>query len=155
MKKLIILPILIFSIGLTAQKLEEGIYFTSRSMNECYKKLKLLNTDDYYCILEKPIIELERFYSVSDIYVDSASGMRSIDLKLDSIGKETLKTTTRIFKGRTLGLIVDGKLVSKLFVQSTVSEGIFKFQQTGHSNEIFWIRRKLMDAIKRNKRLTD
>ncbi len=150
LNKILFLTVALFLVlirTVDGQKMEDGLYMMPNTIAECSKKLYLLNTDELHCLMEKPIIPNDNFSTVSEIYLDPSTGQRTIDLQLDSVGTEILKKTTRLLKGRSIGLVVNGKLVTVLNISRTIDQGTFKCYQQGNSNEISWIRNRLIEII--------
>ncbi len=148
---MILSTICLFSFNqICAQKLIDGIYFASSLEIGCEKRLQLLNTETSYCLPGKPLIEKSNYKAVSEIQRDPITGIYQVVLKLDKTGTETLESITSLLKGRTIGLVVKGQLVSAIEITHTVSNGLLTFQQEEHSEEIVWLQKKLEYAIAKN-----
>lgn len=131
-----------------------GIFLTEDYHENCQERKSFEVDEKKYCMTKKPIIGVEDFESVTNIYLDYETLYNALDLHLNESGGEKLKLLSQIFSGRILALIINNRLAGFIKIDRVVENGIIKIYDQERSNNLSWTHKELKNIIDNNKKTT-
>ena len=119
-----------------AQGINDGIYFIMDEGRCRDNKVKLLNARGRICVPDKPVIPLDEIEQVGEISVNDHTGLRHLPLQLSVTGTEKLAAVTKIYQGRQLAFLLDGKVVSILRIKQAIVSGKLQLMEAERGNTL-------------------
>lgn len=133
-----------------AQDISLGIYAINPSQpSRCPLLLKLINTEETYCILEQPIIAAADFVGVSEIYIDEVKKITVFNIQLTEEGAKKINTLTSGFAQIRLAMVLDKQIISVLEPNGKVINGVVKLWQDGSNAEFRRLHQKFVKILNR------
>jgi len=125
-----------------------GIYLTiNLDLELCDHKMKLLNAESMYCILEEPIIEFDSFEKVTEMAYDSLFEMRNFRIILTPKGAKYVNTIAAKLPNQKLALVVNGILVSIIDLYGIYNARTIVIWDQFDSQSMDWIHRSLVNSV--------
>ena len=125
-----------------------GIYLTiNLDLELCDHKMKLLNAESMYCILEEPIIEFDSFEKVTEMVYDSLFEMRNFRIILTPKGAKYVNTIAAKLPNQKLALVVNGILVSIIDLYGIYNARTIVIWDQFDSQSMDWIHRSLVNNV--------
>lgn len=130
-----------------------GIYLTiNLDLELCDDKMKLLNAESIYCILEEPIIEFDSFEKVTEMAYDSLLEMRKFHIVLTPKGAKYVNTIAANLPNQKLALVVNGILISIIDLDGIYSVRTIVIWDQFDSQSMDWIHRSLVKSVTKSYR---
>ncbi|HET8860256.1 SecDF P1 head subdomain-containing protein [Marivirga sp.] len=118
-----------------SQSDNDGVYLEFEGKGCSYKKVKLLNSERYVCISDKPVVNTGDYDKISKIEIDSVSNMRKFEITLSEEGSEKLLEISKIYVGKNLAFVVDDEVICLMKVPGVISNGkIIVTEDPGYSS---------------------
>jgi len=128
-----------------------GIYITMNlELDLCHHKIKLLNSENLYCLSEEPILELSAFERVEELIYDSLFEMRKFRIVLTQKGSDYLSTIGTKLPNHKIALVVNGILVSVIDLDGTSSARSIIIWDLSDSQAMEWVHRSLVNKVSAN-----
>ena len=131
-----------------AQDLALGIHAINPTKGRCPLSLKLINTEEVYCILAQPIISADDFVGVSEIYEDETKKISVFNVQLTKAGAHKINTLTEGFTQIRLAMVLDNEIISVLSSSGNVTNGVVKLWQDGSDAELRRLRQKFIRMLR-------
>ncbi len=131
-----------------AQNLALGIHAINPSQGRCPLSLKLINTEEVYCILDQPVISPDDFLGVSEIYYDETKKISVFNIQLTEAGANKINMLTEGFTQIRLAMVLDNEIISILSPSGNVTNGVVKLWQDGSNAELRRLRQKFIRILK-------
>ena len=152
MKQLVFVTIFLFPLMLVGQA-KPGLYLTmDMDMEICDHKMKMLKTDQVFCLSEEPLLEYDSFERVGQLVYDSAFSMHRFSIVLTKKGADFVSTIATKLPGHQLALVVNGILVSLIDLDGISYAGSIMIWDVNNSESIVWIHRSLVKGVTKNSR---
>ncbi len=119
-----------------AQGSTDGIYFILDEGRCRDNKVKLINARGKVCVPDNPVILLEEIGEIGEITVNEITGLRVLPLQLTETGAEKLAAVTKIYQGKRLAFLLEGKVVSILQIKQTIVSGKVKLVESEQGNTL-------------------
>ena len=128
-----------------------GIYITMNlELDLCHHKIKLLNSENLYCLSEEPILELNAFERVEELIYDSLFEMRKFRIVLTQKGADYLSTIGTKLPDHNIALVVNGILVSVIDLDGTSYTRSIIIWDFSDSQAMEWVHRTLIESVTAN-----
>ncbi len=151
--------VLILSLSLSGygicQTMTTGIYFTIENEKaDCHQRLSLNNTNTYYCLEIEPIISIDEFLSISEVYHD-ASGYHHVDIDLTPTGLKNLNRILSELPQWELAIVVSERLIGIITAKEGFPIEKITITEDPDSRLVLWIHHELSRAIPENRKSKD
>jgi len=146
-----LLLITVLSVNDAICQSKSGMYLTMDiDLELCENKVKLLNTEQAYCLSQEPIIELDLIEYIDSLVYDSTFQMKRFRMILTLKGADYVTTVAKKLPSHQLGLIVSGILVSVIELEGIYSARSIIIWDQNDSDAMEWIHRSLVNKVNKN-----
>ena len=131
----------------TAQS-KPGLYLTMDiDLELCDHTLKLINTESLYCLSGEPAVDVDLFDKVEELVYDSVVQMRRFRIVLTTKGQDFIGTLARKLPDHSLGLVVNGILVSVIELEGVFHPKVIVIWDKNDSQAMEWLHRSLVRSV--------
>jgi len=128
-----------------------GIYITMNlELDLCHHKIKLINSENLYCLSEEPILDLNAFERVEEIIYDSIYELRKFRIVLTQKGADYLNTIGTKLPDHSIALVVNNMLVSVIDLNGATDTRSIIIWDYADNQAMEWVHQTLIDRITAN-----
>lgn len=147
---LLIIGVIFTALEVVAQS-NPGMYLTmDLELEICDHKLKLLNTEEVYCLSEEPIIKFDLLEKVEEMVYDSLFEMRKFRIVMTTKGANYISTVAKKLPDLQIGLVVNGILVSIIDLEGIYNARSIIIWDYNDSQAMDWVHRSLVRMVEKS-----